>query len=216
MKTVLFQGDSITDAGRDRQDKRPNVGLGNGYVTMVAGQLLTENPHLHVYNRGVSGNRVGDCYARWREDTLQLHPDLLSVLLGVNDVGFTLRLGCGAPPEEFFTVYNHMLDLATRDNPALRLVLCQPYVLRVDNDWPPYGNDIYRDFDRWDAAVREMADRVEALSRKWGATYVRFQDALDEAQKQAPAQTFSYDAIHPNAAGCGVLARAWLAAVGQV
>ena len=91
--TILFQGDSITDAGRARPANNPaNVvnGLGHlgpGYAGKVAGMLLADNPQLQlvVHNRGVSGNRVTDLRDRWSSDCLELKPDLVSILIGIND-----------------------------------------------------------------------------------------------------------------------------------
>ena len=86
---ILFQGDSITDAGRNRDADTANIpsGLGSGYVNLIAAQLLRQHPedNLQIYNRGISGNRIVDLYARWKVDAINLKPDLISVLIGVND-----------------------------------------------------------------------------------------------------------------------------------
>src|SRR5574340_322678 len=87
---VLFQGDSITDCDRRRDDTDPNAlaALGNGYPLLVAGALLDEHPDraLRFYNHGVSGNRVPDLESRWQADTIALQPNVLSILIGVNDL----------------------------------------------------------------------------------------------------------------------------------
>ena len=84
---MLFQGDSITDCGRDRINGRPNIALGDGYVSLIAAKLLYEkrNDKVEIYNRGLSGNRIVDLYARWKIDCLNLKPDIISILIGVND-----------------------------------------------------------------------------------------------------------------------------------
>ena len=93
MINILFQGDSITDAGRSRTVSVPNVGLGNGYPTMVAGMLSAKRNDLNFYNRGAGGNRISDIYGRWLEDAVNMEFDVISILTGINDVGFQLRLG---------------------------------------------------------------------------------------------------------------------------
>lgn len=80
MKTILFQGDSISDASRDRAVTEPNIGLGEGYVSVIAEEFQKEGIPVNIYNRGVSGNRIGDMYARWIEDTLNIDHDILNVL----------------------------------------------------------------------------------------------------------------------------------------
>ena len=101
MKTILFQGDSITDFGRDRKETRPNISLGSGYVNLIASRVLCDDPTLKIYNRGVGGNRLMDMYARWEEDTMTIDFDVLSIFNGINDIGFGLRLGTGASAAKY-------------------------------------------------------------------------------------------------------------------
>lgn len=209
---ILFQGDSITDAGRSRNVTNPNEGLGGGFVSAVAARLLLAHPECNIYNRGVSGNRIGDLYARFIEDNLNISHDLCSILMGINDVGFGIRLGRGASREEFAFMYDHMLSLEREKHPESGLILCQPFVLPVDNDWPPYGNDIFRDYELWKKTVEERGEVVEALAKKWNAPYVRFFDVLKEACKRMPADRLSSDGVHPNNLGSALLADAWLQA----
>ena len=213
IKSILFQGDSITDAGRSRDKACVNEALGCGYVSLVAGQLLLENPTLKIRNRGIGGNRSGDVYARFKEDAVNVEFDLFSLLLGVNDVGFGIRLGSGSTLEEFRFIYDHMLDMVKKSHPDARIVLCQPFVLPVDHDWPPYGNDIYRDYARWEAEVTARGEIVRELAEKWGALFVPMFDALKEAMKKVPASALSSDGVHPNTAGSAVIADAWLKTV---
>lgn len=81
-KTILFQGDSITDAGRNRTTPQVNSGLGMGYVTMIAGELGCKYPHVDVINRGIAGNRIADTYSRWLEDMQNIPFDMINILLG--------------------------------------------------------------------------------------------------------------------------------------
>ena len=108
--TIVFQGDSVTDAGRDFNTKMPNTLLGNGYVALLAAQLLAQfpNKNIEVYNRGVGGNRVVDLYARWKIDALNLKPNLLSILIGINDIWHELDCGNGVEPPRFLLSLIHI------------------------------------------------------------------------------------------------------------
>ena len=212
LKTIVFQGDSITDAGRSRTTKKPNRELGNGYVNLIASELLYAHPELVIYNRGVSGNRIGDMYARWIEDTLNLKPDLLSVLNGINDVGFGLRLGMGATAEKYRRIYDVCLEEAKAQNPDLTLVLLEPFILRVNASWAEFGDDIYQNYPEWRKQVEERAIVTRELAEKYHARFVPLQHLMDEALDRAPAAHWSLDCIHPTVAGAKIVAKAFLEA----
>ena len=107
MKTILFQGDSITDAGRSREN---DENMGVGYPTMVAGELGYENPGEYRFlNRGISGNRSVDLYARIKSDIICLKPDVMSILIGVNDVWHELDSGNGVDGDKYFMIYSLLL-----------------------------------------------------------------------------------------------------------
>src|SRR3954454_14215957 len=119
---VLFQGDSITDGNRGRTAD-PNHILGHGYAFLIAARFGALMPELNLLfvNRGISGNRVTDLAARWQKDTLELRPDLLSILIGIND---STR---HVPLDEFETTYDRLLAAAVAANPKLRIVICEPF-----------------------------------------------------------------------------------------
>lgn len=216
IKKILFQGDSVTDVGRSRDTKAANTALGSGYVARIASELLYKDPSLEIYNRGVSGNRIGDMYARWIEDTLNIAPDLLSVLNGINDVGFGLRLGMGSDAARFEYIYDRCLYEAKEQNPALSLVLIEPFILRVSKPWAEFGDDIYANFNEWHTAVRGRAEVCRRLAEKYEAVFVSVQDKMDEACLRAPAEHWSLDCIHPTHAGAELLAREWLKATSHL
>lgn len=201
---ILFQGDSITDCGRAREGSPVNGGLGGGYVTFVAAQLLAARPAdgLSIVNRGISGNRIVDLYARIKADTINLKPDVLSVLIGVNDTWheFGSRNGVAVPKYE--RIYRDFLTEVRAALPAIRLVLCEPFVLRcgvVTQDW-----------------VVEMDQRravVAKLAHEFGAVFVPFQAMFDAAVKEAPAAYWAGDGVHPTIAGHQRMAQTWLKAV---
>ncbi len=204
---LLFQGDSITDAGRSRAAVGPNSpsGLGSGYPYLVADQLLKRYPdhHLQIYNRGVSGDRIQDLSQRWEQDSLRLLPDLISILIGVNDTWNYLLMGIGSSPEGFLNIYRQLLQNTLRELPDVRLVLCEPFVLLTGEVTEEWQRDI---------ASRQSA--VEKLAREFEAVFVPFQSALTEAAASGtPAPQLLEDGVHPTPRGHQVLTDCWLKAV---
>lgn len=201
---VLFQGDSITDAGRSREEAgvaNQQPGLGHGYAWFAAGELLVERPTdgLKIYNRGISGNKVFQLADRWQADCLDLKPDVLSILIGVNDLWHTLDGKYQGTVQIYERDYNALLDRTRKALPKVKLVICEPFVLRcgsVNDRWFPQ-------FDEYRAAAR----RVAAGHR---AKFIPFQAMFDEAVKYAPPQEWAKDGVHPTATGAALMAHTWL------
>lgn len=205
--TILFQGDSITDAGRDRNQSAPNVGsaLGTGYPLLIAAEVLRAQPSLGLrfFNRGVSGNKVPDLVARWETDTLSLNPDVLSILVGVNDYWHTRTLGYTGTTEQYESGFSALLADTRRRLPSTRLVILEPFVLRtgaVDASWFPA-------FDDRRAVARRVAEKA-------GATFVPLQQALDDAALKTAPSYWLVDGVHPTPAGHALIADRWRAATG--
>lgn len=196
---ILFQGDSITDGNRGRSAD-PNHILGHGYAFLIAAKYGAAFPErkLVFLNRGISGNQVTDLEARWQRDTLELKPDLLSVLVGVNDTG-------RAPLALFEPTYDKLLTEARAENPKLRLVLLEPFCL-------PVGHALTRG-ETWVAELDERRKRVAVLAKKHGAVLVPCQKTFTDACKRAPADYWIWDGIHPTYSGHQLLADAWITAV---
>src|SRR2546428_2702873 len=159
---VLFQGDSITDCGRDRKLPDPNAAsaLGSGYPLLVAAAALAAHPDraLRFYNRGVSGNKVPDLEQRWAADTLALKPDVLSILVGVNDFWHKLGRGYTGTVQDYESQYAALLQETRRALPDVRLIVLEPFVLRcgaVDDRWFP-------EFDERRAAAQRVAQHARA------------------------------------------------------
>jgi lysophospholipase L1-like esterase len=200
---ILFQGDSITDASRNRMVLEPNVprALGSGYAFLVASTELAENPKrgLRFLNRGISGNKVPDLAARWDADTIALKPDVLSVLIGVNDYWHHLLNNYPGTVKDYEDEYVALLERTRHALPAVRLVILEPFVLRtgaVDARWFP-------EFDH----RREAARRV---ARHFRATWLPLQEMFDKSLTRAPASYWAADGVHPTPAGHAVIARRWL------
>jgi lysophospholipase L1-like esterase len=199
---ILFQGDSITDAGRKKEIAEANDSgaLGKGYPAMAAGELLSEYPDLElkIYNRGISGNKVPDLAARWKEDTLDLQPTILSVLVGINDLWHTVAFGkkYKGTIEDYEKGFRELLSQSLTELTGVRLVVCEPFTLR---EWPEF--DPYRD------AAAKIAAEMKL-------TLVPFQSAFNEATKAAPSKFWLWDGIHPTPAGHALMVRTWRKAVG--
>lgn len=200
---ILFQGDSITDCGRNRQDAAANAAdaLGTGYPLLIASALLAASPGAgyRFFNRGVSGNRVPDCDARWQTDTLDLKPNVLSILVGVNDYWRTQDSGSTATAADYERQYTALLARTRSALPATRIVVLEPFVLRtgvITDKWFPA-------FDERRAIARRVAEGA-------GATFIATQAIFDELTKTTPPSYWTADGVHPTAAGHGAIARAWM------
>jgi lysophospholipase L1-like esterase len=199
---VLFQGDSITDAGRDRGVADPNSAsaLGSGYPLLVASAALAAHPDrgLRFYNRGISGNKVPDLTARWAADTVALAPDVLSILIGVNDFWHKLTGGYTGTVEDYEHQYVTLLDETRRSLPRVRLMVLEPFVLHcgaVDNRWFP-------EFDQRRAAAARVAQHA-------AATFVPLQAAFDDLSRRPAPEYWAADGVHPTPAGHAVIAERW-------
>lgn len=205
---ILFQGDSITDSCRARNITEPNRGLGDGYAGLIAAQLGCSRPELQFFNRGVTGNRIAEIYARWAEDTLNMEYDILSILCGVNDVGFQIRLNRGADVDKFEWIYDRMLQEASEENPAGRIVLCEPFLFRIKD--PSNQNDIYENWDLWYGQITREAEAVDRLAKKYRAVLVRSRTLFENAARLLPPEHLSVDGVHLRPAGCWLLAQEWI------
>ena len=204
---ILFQGDSITDAGRDKKRNGPNnwTALGRGYACLAAGALLADHPQaqLTIYNRGISGNKVPDLAARWQEETLDLKPAVLSILIGVNDIWHKLAGRYSGTVDDYEKGYRDLLKRTLSVLPDVRIVVCEPFVLRcgaVNDEWFP-------EFDQRRAAAKRVADELKL-------TFVPFQSMFDAASKLAPPAYWAGDGVHPTLAGHALMAKTWREVVG--
>ena len=203
---VLFQGDSVTDCGRDRTDQAPNStsALGTGYPLLIASTLLMSQPARgwQCFNRGTSGDKVPDLSARWAVDTLGLKPSVLSVLVGVNDYWRRRTHGYKGTLHDYESALTALLDSTRKALPSIRLVVVEPFVLRtgaVDATWFP-------DFADRQAAAARVAQRV-------GATFVTLQATFDTLASTPGPAYWASDGVHPTAAGHAVIAERWRASV---
>ena len=204
---ILFQGDSITDAGRNRKQNGANQAraLGFGYPAVIAGGLLVDYPKLglKVLNRGISGNKVPDLDGRWQADCLDLKPDVLSILIGVNDIWHKLNGRYDGTVDVYRDGLKALLERTMGALPKTRVVICEPFVLRcgaVNDSWFP-------EFEQRRTACREVAASLNL-------TLVPFQEKFNEAIQSAPPQYWAADGVHPSVAGHALMAKTWRETVG--
>ena len=212
---ILFQGDSITDSGRGRNVTAPNRELGAGYVNLIASRITCDNPKIEVCNRGVSGNRIADAFARWIEDTLNLEFDVFSALFGINDTGFGLRLNMGSDMQRFEFIYDRMLYEVREKRPDCKMLIIAPFIFKMKDE--QNRCDIYNDWDIWYKSIRRRGEISEKLADKYGAGFLPMLDIFEKAQRDiAPAEHWSLDCIHPTPAGHELIARSWIDAMKDI
>lgn len=202
--TILFQGDSITDAGRDKSAYYANnaSGMGNGYVKHIVTELIGEHPvkNLRFYNRGISGNKVYQLRDRWTEDCIQLGPDVLSIMIGVNDFWHTLDFGYNGTAKTYENDFRELLAATKLALPRVKLLIGEPFVLL---DGSAIKADKWRgQFEAYQAASRQIA--VD-----FGAVFIPYQSVFDKALLTAPASYWCPDGVHPSMAGNYLMAKAW-------
>ncbi len=201
MKTILFQGDSITDAIRNRDLP---FDMGKGYANLVSAHLGFENPGEYEFiNRGISGNRIVDLYARMKIDLINLKPDIMSILIGVNDVWHEINYGNGVAPDKFKKIYSMLIEEVKEALPDIKIMLLEPFVLE--------GPATAENMDKF-GEVRKMAQAAKEIAEKYNLVFIPLQEKFDEAVKLAPSTYWLGDGVHPTPKGHEIIKREWLKA----
>ena len=205
MKTILFQGDSITDCGRGSSIS----GFGDGYAMLVTSQLGFENPSEYTfYNRGISGNRIVDVYARIKEDIINLKPDYMSILIGVNDVWHELLRNSGVEADKFEKLYDMLISEIKEELPNIKIVILEPFCLRAN------ATDNTEEIpDRWNifsTEVKKRADKARKIAEKYELPFITLQDKFDEVAKETGNAYWLFDGVHPSLMGHELIKREWL------
>ena len=204
MKIVLF-GDSITDMGRNREADSSSVfSLGEGYPFIIASELSKKDPFKYeIVNRGISGNRVVDLYARIKADVWNIKPDVLSILIGINDIWHELALRKdGVDIVRYEKVYSMLIEDTLKVLPDLKIMLLEPFVLKGSATEEKYAEFLQ---------VKDYAKVVKKLAAKYGLSFVPLQDKFDAcAVKYADTTPYLSDGVHPNIAGAALIAEEWI------
>lgn len=209
MKTILFQGDSITDCNRGRDWDHNETGV--GYATMVTGVLGAAEPYRYqFFNRGISGNRIVDVYAHIKSDIINLKPDYMSLLIGVNDVWHEIEYQNGISAEKFEFLYSLLIEEVRAALPELKIMIFEPFVLPGDATDPADKPEKYALFRKETQLRAQVAKRI---AQKYDLLFVPLQKIFDEANADAPAPGYwLWDGVHPTAAGHDLIKREWLKA----
>lgn len=204
---ILFQGDSITDAGRKRDAVGFNSGaaLGTGYAFLAASALLNKyaDKQLKIYNRGISGNKVFQLAERWDKDCLDLKPNVLSILVGVNDYWHKHTGNYDGTVKVYQEDLKKLLDRTRQKLPDVKLIIAEPFAVKgvkaVDEQW-------YPEFNEYRVAAQQIA-------KEFNAVWIPYQKVFDNAQKTAAGSYWTGDGVHPSVAGAQLMASAWLDAI---
>lgn len=199
---ILFQGDSITDAGRARDN---DYNLGHGYAMLVEAALGYECPGQYEFiNRGISGNRVTDVYARIKSDIINLAPDYMSILIGVNDVWHELGKQNGVDADKYYKIYSMLIEEIKEALPNIKLMILEPFVLKTgatEEQWETFS-----------AEVAKRAVMAKRVAEENNIPFVPLQEGFNELEKQAPAAYWLRDGVHPSAKGHEFIKQQWIKA----
>jgi len=185
---ILFQGDSITDCGRDREDQES---LGEGYVNLITETVVDRNSqsNLKFINRGISGDKIRDLHLRWDMECIDLKPDMLSILIGVNDTLIT--------PVALFEEEYRMLLKRTTEALKAEIILCEPFLLLGDTN-------AYRD------DLNPKIEIVHKLSKEFNTLLLPLDKIFREACSLHPPEYWAPDGVHPTPAGHALIAKSWI------
>ena len=201
---ILFFGDSITDMRRNREENSPSCiwSYGSGYPMFVAGKLYDKNPtEYQVINRGISGNRIVDLYSRMKSDVWNLEPDVLSILIGINDIWHEVCFNNGVEIDRFEKVYSMLIEDTLKRLPNVKIILCEPFVLK--------GSATEREYEQF-CEVFDYAKVIKKLADKYGLYFLPLQKKFDEMAEKYGAEHYLYDGVHPMVAGASLIANEWV------
>jgi len=197
---ILFQGDSITDAGRDRRNYHH---LGNGYPKYAAQYITAENPDIdfEFINRGISGNRTSQLFDRLYSDAIAFEPDIVSVMIGINDIWHRHNHRVMTRDEQIEANYRAILtDLKKYTN--AKIIVISPYLLDCEDKEP-----VREDLKTVLPIVRKLAD-------EFADVYIPLDEHFEQALKTAPEKLYySADGVHPNANGAEFIGRLYANAI---
>lgn len=205
---LLFFGDSVTDMGRNRELDHTVYSYGCGYVRVIADRLLQGTADYSILNRGISGNRSVDLYARIKKDVWNERPDILTILVGVNDVYHELKYGNGVDVARYRKILRHIVDETKTVLPDVKMILCEPFILH-GSEVDGYGYEKMN-------GIRSYARTVKEIAENTNAEFVSLQSVMDEAAGRFGEEAVLSDGIHPTVFGAHLIAEAWLKKFEQI
>lgn len=200
---ILFQGDSITDTFRSKENES---NFGCGYPLLVKAHLGFEKPNEYEFvNRGISGNRIVDVYARIKSDIINIKPDIMSLLIGVNDVWHELTdTPNGVDAEKFYKIYDMLISEIREALPEIKIIIIEPFVLK--------GSATIEKWECFKEEVHKRATMAKKISEKYNLPYVPLQEGFNELAKKAPSEYWLYDGVHPTSMGHEFIKKEWIKA----
>ena len=200
---ILLYGDSITDAGWNRAAEIGALdSYGVGYARAIAGALISRDPKKYtVINRGIGGNRIVDLYARIKADVWNHTPDVLSILIGINDIWHEVANQNGVDLARFERIYRMLLQDTLERLPNVKIILCEPFVLE--------GSATKEEMQRF-LEVKEYAKVVKKLAEEYGCHFLALQEDFEQKAEEFGAEYYLVDGVHPNVAGAQLIADKWV------
>ena len=197
---VLFQGDSITDAGRQYKDSE---NMGTGYAMMASAFFSARHPekNVHFINRGISGNRVRDLRQRWKKDCLAIKPTWVSIMIGINDTWRAFDSNDPTSIEAYKTNLTYILD-QTKESLNARMILFEPFLL-----------PLVEDYSLWRQDLDPRIELTHQLAKQYQAILIPTDQLFAKVTNQQPKEFWTADGVHPTPAGHAIIAQAWLDAV---
>lgn len=206
MKTILFQGDSITDCGRSRENFSF---VGSGYPLLVKSKLGFEYPNeFNFQNRGIGGNRIVDLYARIKSDIINLKPDYMSILIGVNDVWHEFGGYNGVDAEKFEKIYCMLIEEIKEALPEIKIMILEPFLLKgpstISTEETPNKWEIFS------SEVAKRAHKAKKIAKKYNLKFIPLQEKFDSVVNLADETYWLEDGVHPTAMGHELICREWI------
>ena len=200
---ILFQGDSVTDAGRARDSE---VSMGGGYALLIKASLGFESPNKYEFvNKGVSGNRIVDVYARIRNDIINLKPDVMSILIGVNDVWHEFyESPNGVDPDKYYRIYDMLIEEIKAALPDIKIMIMEPFVLKAgatEANWDCFSSE-----------VKKRAEKAREIAQKYNLPFIALQNGFDKLSENIEASYWLRDGVHPTIMGHEYIKNEWIKA----
>lgn len=198
---IVFLGDSITDCGRN-EDNGSMSSIGQGYACLIASRLNRDEPKMYEFiNSGVSGSRIVDLYARIKSDCWNLEPDVISILIGVNDVWHECG-GNGVEADRFYNVYKMLVKDTLNRLPDAKIIVMEPFVVK--------GYNTVGTWEEFRGEVEKRACAARKVAEEYGATFIPLQEVFDSASQTVESTYWSADGVHPSLAGHQMIADEWI------
>ncbi len=204
-KIILFQGDSITDGNRLKDYPSDlNHQIGHGYPYVIVGKLGAEHPQagLQFVNRGISGNTVQNLSDRWQKDCLDIRPDVLNILVGVNDVHYSVFNGKEFCIEKIKETYISLIDRVREVNPEVKIILCEPFNYAIESPGKEWAT--------WQPRLCQVQRMVREIAEEKNVFFLPLQKMFDELCEKAEPIHWIWDGIHPTESGHWMIAQKWL------